>query len=138
MKAACKWMHWHVTGRACRCGGNRNPSARITEAKFINKSSLFIQLHGVIRRLELKPNSEQKVEYIFVAQPYCQTACWWQWVHFKYISNQSANALVSSTLPFQSCPAPFLIKSLEGTFNDSNFFMYKLHCSIGIIGSLSP
>ena len=35
-----------------------------TEAKFINKSSLFILSLGVIRRLDLKPNSEQKVEYI--------------------------------------------------------------------------
>jgi len=46
-----------------------------TEAKFINKSPLFILLPGVIRRLKLKPNSEQKVENIFVAPPYCQTAC---------------------------------------------------------------
>ncbi len=49
---------------------NRQP---VTEAKFINKSSLFILLPGVIRRLELKPISEQKVENIFVAPPYCQT-----------------------------------------------------------------
>jgi len=49
---------------------NRQP---VTAAKFINKSSLFILLLGVIRRLELKPNSEQKVENIF-APPYCQTA----------------------------------------------------------------
>jgi hypothetical protein len=41
-----------------------------------NKSSLFILLLGVIRRLELKPISEQKVENIYVAPPYCQTACW--------------------------------------------------------------
>ena len=47
-----------------------------TEAKFINKSSLFILLLGFIRPLELKPISEQKVEKIFVAPPYCQTACW--------------------------------------------------------------
>jgi len=40
---------------------NRQP---VTAAKFINKSSLFIQLLGVIRRLELKPNSEQKAEHI--------------------------------------------------------------------------
>jgi hypothetical protein len=46
-----------------------------TEAKFINKSSLTISLLGVIRRLELKLNSEQKAENIFVAPPYCQTAC---------------------------------------------------------------
>jgi hypothetical protein len=26
-----------------------------------------------IRRLELKPISEQKVEHIFIAPPYCQT-----------------------------------------------------------------
>ena len=51
---------------------NRQPG---TEAKFINKSSLFIQLLGVTRRLELKLISEQKVENIFVAPPYCQTAC---------------------------------------------------------------
>src|SRR5438128_1709082 len=48
----------------------------VAAAKFINKSSLFVLLLGVIRRLELKPNSEQKVENIFVAPPYCQTACW--------------------------------------------------------------
>jgi hypothetical protein len=51
---------------------NRQP---VTAAKFITKSSLFILLLSVIRRLELKPNSEQKVEHIFVAPPYCQTAC---------------------------------------------------------------
>ena len=44
----------------------------VTEAKFINKSSLFILLLGVICRLELKPISEQKVENIFVAPPFCQ------------------------------------------------------------------
>jgi len=54
---------------------NRQP---ITAAKFIIKSSLFILLLGVIRRLEMKPNSEQKAEHIFVAPPYCQTACWQQ------------------------------------------------------------
>jgi hypothetical protein len=43
---------------------NRQP---VTEAKFINKNSLFILLLNVIRRLELKPISEQKVENIFVA-----------------------------------------------------------------------
>jgi len=52
---------------------NRQP---VTAAKFINKSSLFILLLGVIRRLEQKPISEQKVENIFVAPPYCQTACY--------------------------------------------------------------
>jgi len=51
---------------------NRQP---VTAAKFINKSSLFILLLGVIRPLELKPNSEQKAEKIFVAPPYCQTEC---------------------------------------------------------------
>jgi hypothetical protein len=51
---------------------NRQP---VTAAKFINKSSLFILLLGDIRRLELKLNSEQKVEHIFVAPPYCQTEC---------------------------------------------------------------
>ena len=51
---------------------NRQP---VTAAKFINKSSLFILLFGVISRLELKPINEQKVENIFVAPPSCQTAC---------------------------------------------------------------
>jgi len=51
---------------------NRQP---VTVAKFIDKSSLFILLLGFIRRLELKPISEQKDENIFVAPPYCQTAC---------------------------------------------------------------
>jgi hypothetical protein len=51
---------------------NRQP---VTDVKFINKSSLLILLLGVIRQLELRPTSEQKVENIFVAPPYCQTAC---------------------------------------------------------------
>jgi hypothetical protein len=34
---------------------NRQP---VTAAKFINKSTLFVLLLGVIRRLELKPISE--------------------------------------------------------------------------------
>jgi len=50
---------------------NRQP---VTAVKFINKSSLFILLLEVIRRLELKPNSEQKVENILFALPYCQAA----------------------------------------------------------------
>jgi len=51
---------------------NRQP---VTAAKFIIKSSLFILLVVVIHRLELKYNSEQKVEHIFVAPSYCQAAC---------------------------------------------------------------
>ena len=51
---------------------NRQP---VTDAKFITKSSLFILLLGVIRRLELKPIRKQKDEHIFVAPPYCQTEC---------------------------------------------------------------
>ena len=47
----------------------------VTEAKFIIKCSLFILLPGVFRLLGLKFNSEQIAEYIFVAPPYCQTAC---------------------------------------------------------------
>ena len=49
---------------------NRQP---VTPAKFITKCSLFILLLSVIHRLELKPISEQKVENLFVAPPYCQT-----------------------------------------------------------------
>jgi hypothetical protein len=52
---------------------NRQP---VTAAKFINKCSLFILLLAVIRRLELKLISEQEADNIFVAPPYCQTACW--------------------------------------------------------------
>jgi hypothetical protein len=51
---------------------NRRP---VTAAKFLTKSSLFILLLGVIRRLEPKLISEQKVENIFVAPPYCQAEC---------------------------------------------------------------
>jgi len=51
---------------------NREP---VTDAKFINKGSLSNLLLGFIRRLELKQNNEQRVENIFVAPPYCQTAC---------------------------------------------------------------
>ncbi len=36
---------------------NRQP---VTDAEFINKSSLFVLLLGFIRLLELKPNSELK------------------------------------------------------------------------------
>jgi len=44
---------------------NRPP---VTAAKFINQSSLFVLLVGVIRRLEYKPISEQKAEHIFFAR----------------------------------------------------------------------
>jgi hypothetical protein len=40
----------------------------VIAAKFINKSSLFILLLGVIRLLKLKLIGEQKVENIFVAR----------------------------------------------------------------------
>ncbi len=64
---------------------NRQP---VSEAKFITKSSLFILLPGVIRRLELKPISEQKVENIFVAPAYCQTAsCYGHVLLFRVIPN---------------------------------------------------
>jgi hypothetical protein len=49
---------------------NRQP---VTAAKFVTKSSLFILLLGVIRRLKLKLISGQKVENIFVAPPFRQT-----------------------------------------------------------------
>jgi len=70
-------VSFRITGNRTRLGDvaafeNRQP---VTEAKFINKSSLFIQLLGVIRRLEPKPNSELKVGKFFVDLPYCQTAC---------------------------------------------------------------
>jgi len=51
---------------------NRLP---VTGAKFIIKSSLFIQLPGGIRQPKLKPNNEPIAENIFVTPPYCQTAC---------------------------------------------------------------
>jgi hypothetical protein len=59
---------------------NRQP---VTADKFINKSLLFVLLVGAIRLLELKPISEQKVEHIFVAPPYCQTACCMH-THFNF------------------------------------------------------
>ena len=72
------WSNYQHVQIAWRLGDvavfeNRQP---VTAAKFINNSSLFILLPGVIRRLELKPFSEQKVENIFIAPPYCQApAC---------------------------------------------------------------
>jgi hypothetical protein len=60
--------HWRVGGILCFV-------RPVPAAKFINKSSLYILFPGVIRRLKLNPNSEQKVEHIFVARTYCQTAC---------------------------------------------------------------
>lgn len=46
-----------------------------TAAKFINISLLFIPMTGFTLRLVLMLNIEQKADYIFVAPPYCQTAC---------------------------------------------------------------
>jgi len=60
---------------------NRQP---VTDTKFINKSSLFVLLPSLILLLELKPISEQKVENIFVAPPYCQTE--WCALNDKYSS----------------------------------------------------
>jgi hypothetical protein len=51
---------------------NRQP---VTAAKFITKSSLFILLLIIIRLPKPKLISELKAEHIFVAPPYCQTAC---------------------------------------------------------------
>jgi hypothetical protein len=48
----------------------------VTGAKFINKSSLFILLPGVIRWLELKPDSELKAGHIFVVLPYGKGRLW--------------------------------------------------------------
>jgi hypothetical protein len=42
----------------------------VTAAKFINKSSLFVLLPGVIFLPELKLISDQKSEHLFVAPPY--------------------------------------------------------------------
>jgi hypothetical protein len=71
----------HNVFRLCEVAAfeNRQP---VTEAKFINKNSLFILLLGVIRQLKLKPISELKVEHIFVAPPYCQTECYAVGFHF--------------------------------------------------------
>jgi hypothetical protein len=66
---------------------NRQP---ITATKFINKSSLFILLLGVIRRPELKPYTDQKIEKIFAAPPYCPTACC---VQFLYYPNNSRDLI---------------------------------------------
>ena len=72
VSAVCKYSRLGSRLGDVEAFENRQP---VTAAKFINKSSLFILLLGVIRRLELNPKSEQKAENIFVAPPYCQTAC---------------------------------------------------------------
>ena len=64
-----------LTSRALCCWDIYFPQPG-TDVKFIIKSSLFVLLLVVIRRPKLKPNSEQKVENIFVAPTYCQTACY--------------------------------------------------------------
>ena len=51
-----------ANGQVLLRGGIFYDRQPVTAAKFINKSSLFILLLGVIRRLERKLNSEQKVE----------------------------------------------------------------------------
>jgi hypothetical protein len=43
-------------------------SQPVTAVKFINKSSLFVLLLGFFRLLELKPNSEQKAEHLFITR----------------------------------------------------------------------
>ena len=76
----------------------------VTEAKYINNCSLFILLPGVIRQLGLKPNSEQKAEDMFVMPPYCQTACWQQYLFYFFLfpmremtkSNSVSTLLVKS------------------------------------------
>jgi hypothetical protein len=72
------WLSFYTDAQRTRLADvavfeNRQP---VTAPKFLNKSSLFILLLGVNRRLEMKSISEQKVEKIFVAPPYCQTACY--------------------------------------------------------------
>src|SRR5438477_12446371 len=89
-----------------RCSVLRQP---VTVAKFINKSSLFILLLGVIRRLELKPISEQKVEHIFVAPPYCQTACCVQfYLVASHLIRFNTNCLLFSLGTFIPYLFPFL------------------------------
>ena len=51
----------------------------VTAAKFINKSLLFILLLNVIRRLVLKPISEQKDEDLFVSQHSSSSCCVQPW-----------------------------------------------------------
>jgi hypothetical protein len=72
LNPAVRYKHTAVWFSDVAVFENRQP---VTAAKFITKSSLFILLLGVIRRLKPKPNSEQKVENIFVAPPYCQAEC---------------------------------------------------------------
>jgi hypothetical protein len=47
----------------------------VTAAKLVEKCTCFIVLLSFILLPELKPISEQKVENLFVAPPYCQTEC---------------------------------------------------------------
>jgi len=84
-----------------RTGIEKRPP--VTAAKFITKSSLFILLLGVIRRLELKPNSEQKAENIFVAPPYSQTACSSNTCGGLPINTTGSSTQIASFLLFIKC-----------------------------------
>jgi hypothetical protein len=92
---------------------NRQP---VTAAKFITKSSLFILLLGVIRLPKPKLSNEQKAENIFVAPPYCQTACCVQFfvresLHFFGCS--WFLKLTSSGKPHCSANFPFAILYID-------------------------
>jgi hypothetical protein len=78
---------------------NRQP---VTAAKLVQNCSWFILLLSFILLPELKPISEQKVENLFVAPPYCQTACcrpflvpgWFHgWLWTVFVCNKNSNAL---------------------------------------------
>ena len=47
--------------------------------------NLLILSLGIIRRLEQNPISEQNVENIFIAPPYCQTNCCSSWPYYPLI-----------------------------------------------------
>src|SRR5438045_8580952 len=84
-----------------------------TTAKFINKCLLLVLLPGVIRRLQLKPISEPKVDNMFVNQPYCQTA--WYVLYFICQATHARNPIVSGHLSISFLPIIHLIKIFFST-----------------------
>ena len=67
---------------------------RITNDEDKYKSSIVKVQPG------LKPNSEQKVEHILIAPPYCQTASFVQYIYFDLALKKFHTSLAISMSPF--------------------------------------
>jgi hypothetical protein len=72
-------------GKACDVSvfENRGPG---TAHEFIDKNSLLILSFTLIRRMNLKLDSEQKFQNLFFALPSCQTACCTPFIFLGLIS----------------------------------------------------